>query len=279
MKIEYVQIPSPSCTLAYAKWAPVGPAKGTVVAVHGVSRQKRDFDYLAAYLSEHGFLVLAVDAPGRGGSSWFENPDDYTNPAVAEVFYAFLQALDLPPVHWIGASMGGLIALEMAKKGYEKSFRTVTLVDITHRPNFAACTRIADYLPINPPVLQSVDQQITATKNNLPLGDVPYDVWKHFAIHQLVQKSDGFHFHFDPKTMICAQKGLREVIDVTEGLMNLTCPIALVAGEISDMCTQQEIADLIALRAGTKIHICPKAGHTPSLSDTPSQTFIYEFLR
>ena len=45
-------------------------AAQTVVCVHGVSRNGRDFDMLAAALAERGARVIAPDLPGRGRSDW-----------------------------------------------------------------------------------------------------------------------------------------------------------------------------------------------------------------
>jgi pimeloyl-ACP methyl ester carboxylesterase len=280
MKIENIQIASPACTLAYALWEPTAPqCKGTVVAVHGLTRQKRDFDFIAGYLAENGYKVLAVDAPGRGDSSRFENPDDYRFDVYADIFSSFLHKLSLDAVHWIGTSMGGLIALEMAQMGHGHLLQSLTLVDITHKPNLFACKRIAGYITEELPILQNVEQQVDFTKANLPLGEVPDEVWRHFAIYQLVQTEKGYTFHFDPKIVRQARIDLLEPADWTEGLKKLTCPIALVAGEISDLCTKDEITSLKSLKPAALIHICAKAGHIPALNDDSTKAFIGEFLK
>ncbi len=278
MKIETLTLTDQSLALAYAHWTPDQPNGQTVVAVHGLSRQKRDFDYIARHLAESGYTVLAVDAPGRGGSSWLADPEDYNLEVYAEAFAAFLATLGLPSVHWIGSSMGGLIALAMANHGHGDVLRSLTLVDVTHRPNPKACKRISDYVSEKVPVLQSVEQLIGITKFTLPLGEVSEEVWQHFSEHQLVETDKGFEFHFDPKIARRAKIELASTIDLTEGLAKVACPIALVAGAISDLCTQDEIADLKALRPDALVHLVPHAGHIPALNDTHSHDFITRFL-
>ena len=63
--------------LAYAEWGSPS-AERTVVCVHGVSRNGRDFDALARDLAERGARVICPDLPGRGRSDWLASPAHYT---------------------------------------------------------------------------------------------------------------------------------------------------------------------------------------------------------
>ena len=267
------------CRLAAAEWRPEGAVMGTVVAVHGLSRQKRDFDDLGKYLSAQGYRFLALDAPGRGGSSWLQSAQEYHLGTYAQVFGAFLIQHVSSPVHWIGTSMGGLTALVMGMAGMGDLFRSVTFVDVTHRPNPAACARIAKYMTADLPVFSSVDEYLQVMRSNLPLGQVSDDVWYRYAKHQLVKAPQGYMFHFDPNIVPMAQKGLSSPIDLTPGLVSLSCPVALVAGEISDLCAAQEIADFQSLKPQAPLHRCPGAGHVPALADEATFLFIQRFLK
>lgn len=270
----------PPADICYAEWLPEGSCKGTVVCVHGLSRQKHDFDYIARYLSAEGYRVFSLDAPGRGGSSRFADPDLYRPDVYAPIFADFLDALQLQKVHWIGTSMGGLIALSMAEQGYADRFASLTLVDITHQPNIDACRRIAGYMTENLPVIHDVEGYIALLKVNLPLGDVPDDVWRHYALQQLVaEDGGGYRFHFDPAIVLRARKDLSAPIDMTAGVAALaSCPLSLVAGGKSDLCTGAEIKGLQTLRPDLSLHICQDAGHVPALCDLATQEFICHFL-
>ena len=263
--------------LCYAYWPPQGILKDTVVAVHGLSRQKRDFDYLARFLAARGYAFYAVDAPGRGGSEFLPQ-EDYSLLNFASIFSAFLKQMDLPRVHWVGTSMGGLLAMVMSMTEQAGAFKTLTLVDITHKPNRAALDRIAGYMTEHMPVFTSLAQYGSFLRQNLPLGDVPESIWAHYAEHQLKKVAGGFTFHFDPKIVAPSIVALKADIDLAEGIKKLSCPVALVAGGISDLCTQKEIDDLHALCPALKLHVVPKAGHVPALCDDASQQFIFEHL-
>ncbi len=262
--------------ISYALWQPEGVSKGAVVCVHGLSRQKRDFDFVAEYLTKASFTVYAVDAPGRGGSMRFTDPDLYNVDVYADVFAEFLKQLGLKKVHWIGTSMGGLIAMMMAEKGYGNFFQTLTLVDITHKPNAEACKRIASYMTEEPVFLPDLDTYVSFLKNNLPLGDVPDNIWSHYAEHQLIRSEKGYTFHFDPKIARRALVDLKGPIDLGSGLAQIGCPVSLVAGGLSDLCTQAEVADFMKLKSQARLHMCPKAGHVPASADQETQLFIHQ---
>src|SRR5512139_4147682 len=64
--------------MAYVEWGdPANPR--VLVCVHGLTRCGRDFDALAAALSDR-YRVVCPDMPGRGESGWLKNPMEYGQP-------------------------------------------------------------------------------------------------------------------------------------------------------------------------------------------------------
>lgn len=266
------------CRIGAAVFTPASKRRGVVVAVHGLSRQKRDFDDMGRFLQARGYEVWSLDAPGRGDSSWLPDGGMYNLEVYARIFAALVDQQGFGPVHWVGSSMGGLIALALPLIGRGDILRSLTLVDITHRPNAAACQRIAGYMTEDLPVLQDPQQYVAFVKQNLPLGPVDEEVWERFALNQLVKTPQGYTLHFDPRLVPPAKEALAAGIDLTEGVQKITCPLALVAGEVSDLCGAAEIADLRAQKPGVAVHICPGAGHIPALADDESNGFIADFI-
>src|SRR5204863_7721635 len=98
--------------LAY--WECEGPVgTPTVLCVHGLTRNGRDFDFLAEALSAR-FRVVCPDMPGRGRSDWLDDAKGYAFPFYLSVAAALVARLDVPVVHWVGTSMGGLIGMLFA---------------------------------------------------------------------------------------------------------------------------------------------------------------------
>jgi len=81
---------------------------GTVLLLHGFGGDKDNWVRFSKYLTGH-YRVLVPDLPGFGDSA--RHPDwDYSLPSQRERLGAFVDALDLPPFHLAGNSMGGQLA-------------------------------------------------------------------------------------------------------------------------------------------------------------------------
>jgi pimeloyl-ACP methyl ester carboxylesterase len=97
---------------------------GTVVFVHGLGGSSTNWTDLAGALSSR-WRGLAVDLPGFGRSAPLPSRD-YSLGAHARTVTAFLETLD-GPVHLVGNSLGGAVALSVAAD-HPSLVRTTTLV-------------------------------------------------------------------------------------------------------------------------------------------------------
>ena len=112
-----------------------GDPDGTpLIMWHGLARTGRDFDELAAALSDE-YFVLCPDTIGRGLSSWSDNPEaeysvEYYSGIAADLldFYAIDRAA------WIGTSMGALIGMRMASTISDRRFRRMRWIAFWHMP-------------------------------------------------------------------------------------------------------------------------------------------------
>ena len=60
-----------------------GPAGApTLLCVHGLTRNGKDFDAIAETLSAR-YRVICPDMPGRGRSEWLKNPAEYVYPLMS----------------------------------------------------------------------------------------------------------------------------------------------------------------------------------------------------
>jgi len=116
--LNYVTCPDASGGHRMAYWQWGDPANPHVVmCVHGLSRQGRDFDVLAAYLCDE-VRVVCPDVVGRGQSDWLKDPLGYQIPQYAADMLVLLahlhQQSPVATLDWVGTSMGGLIGLAIA---------------------------------------------------------------------------------------------------------------------------------------------------------------------
>ena len=149
--MEYIQIqprigsfqgcsPSGFNEVFYTDWGDPA-AERVIVCCHGLTRNGRDFDALAARLasgidfppetessslgvrlsnlwrgrsSARSIRVICPDVAGRGRSEWLKDPANYGYPQYMSDMTALIARLGVQQVDWIGTSMGGLIGMFLA---------------------------------------------------------------------------------------------------------------------------------------------------------------------
>lgn len=136
--------------MAYWQWGDAQAAH-TVVCVHGLSRQGRDFDTLAKALLDrsHGAIrVVCPDVAGRGKSDWLADPMAYQLPTYAADMLALLAHLKPQTLDWVGTSMGGLIGLAVCvhAPSVGVQVRRLVLNDVGPVLEWQALSRIGNYL-------------------------------------------------------------------------------------------------------------------------------------
>lgn len=99
-------------------WRREGPARAPVVVLaHGILTDHRAWDAVAARLAT-SFSVLRYDLRGHGGSG--SGPPPYTMEQLGDDAAALLDALKLDRVHFIGSSLGGMLAQQLAARHGER---------------------------------------------------------------------------------------------------------------------------------------------------------------
>ncbi len=88
-----------------------------IVLIHGFGADLNTWMFTQPALAE-SHQVTALDLPGHGGSTKDVGAGDLA--ALAGAVGAFLAALDLGPVHLVGHSLGGAIALQLALEAPER---------------------------------------------------------------------------------------------------------------------------------------------------------------
>ncbi|MGR3874132.1 alpha/beta fold hydrolase [Streptomyces graminifolii] len=122
-----------SATVSFPVPTPQGPKTVTVsyarvgrgeplLLLHGIGHHRQAWDPVVDVLATERD-VIAVDLPGFGASPALPEGLSYDLPTTAAVFGAFCEALELDRPHVAGNSLGGLMALELAR---EKLVRSVT---------------------------------------------------------------------------------------------------------------------------------------------------------
>ncbi len=255
--------------VAYADWG--GPsARRTAVCVHGLTRQGRDFDFLAAALVRDGYRVVCPDVAGRGLSDRLPDPKSYAAPQYAADLTALIARLNVAQVDWIGTSMGGLIGMSLAAKP-KTPIRRLVLNDIGPFILKAALQRIAGYLGTDPlfPDMAAAEQYIREV--HAGFGPLTDEGWRHLARHGVrPQAGGGFRLHYDPAIAGPFRAQAETDADLWPTWAQIRVPVLVLRGGVSDVLA----ADTARLMAqGGPDGTGPKArvvkfegvGHAPAL--------------
>jgi pimeloyl-ACP methyl ester carboxylesterase len=123
----------------------------TVLCLHGLTRNSRDFEDLAPYLSSR-YRVIAPDLRGRGFSARDPQMQNYQPAIYVRDILALLDAVDAPRVAIIGTSLGGMLAMMMGY-GQHKRVAGMVLNDVGPEVDPAGLERIKQYAGKLPPAL------------------------------------------------------------------------------------------------------------------------------
>lgn len=95
--------------------------------MHGLSANMGQFTEQMNYFQEH-YRVLLFSLRGHGNSGYPEHAgrDDFTLQKMVEDTTALLDALQIPAVHWVGNSMGGLVGYELLRWSPERLLSLTT---------------------------------------------------------------------------------------------------------------------------------------------------------
>jgi pimeloyl-ACP methyl ester carboxylesterase len=258
--------------VAYAEW-PGPPGAPTVVCVHGLTRNGRDFDALAAALSAT-HRVVCPDMPGRGESAWLAKPEAYGYPLYLSVAAALIARLDVETVDWIGTSMGGLIGMMLAAQA-EAPIRRFVINDVGPFLPKAALERIGSYVGQDPRFESIEALEAYLRRVHAPFGPLSDAEWRHLAQHSSRRREDGgFGLAYDPH-IGDAFKGELADVDLWSVWDQLRAKTLVLRGKDSDLLRVETAA-----RMGQRARVVEFAGvgHAPALMAEDQIDAVRRFL-
>lgn len=221
------------------------PAAWPVLLMHGGGQTRHAWGTTAQVLAESGWRTISLDLRGHGDSEWALN-GDYSFTAYAADCLAVVDQLEQPPV-LVGASLGGVTAI-LAEGASDRTVSSgVVVVDIVHRTNPDGIQRISDFMRSGLDgfaTLEDAADAIAAYTPNRRRKVNPAGLMK-----VLRQRRDGrWYWHWDPRFI---DRGRTEVpgddfqplFEVS--LRNIGVPTLLVRGRLSDVVTEEGVADFM----------------------------------
>lgn len=256
--------------MAYVDWSAGRPAAALpVVCVHGLTRNGRDFDRLAAALSADR-RVVCPDIVGRGRSDWLSDPAGYSNLQYCADAAVLIARLATEQVDWVGTSMGGIIGMLLAAQP-QSPIRRLVLNDVGTVVPAAALQRIGNYVGKDPRFDDVAGVETYLRGVHVGFGAIDDAGWRHLAEHSNRRLPDGkLGLAYDPGIARAFAKGVSADVDLTSYWDKVRCPVLVLRGATSDLLLAET-----ARRMAEKAEIVEIAGtgHAPSLT-TPEQIEI-----
>ena len=220
-----------------------------MMLIHGLGSNRAIWRTIDAALSER-FQVVAVDLVGHGNSRWSDPAPRQMTPADhADSLRPFIE--DFGPMHLIGSSMGGWVALEMAANGWASSLTALCPAGLEFDPWVSRSDvlvqrrRLARILgPATPPTTQLVSK--TPGLRNLLLGDVTAD----FDSLDKGLLYDAANAMRDARGFYSSHDGMLNTLFTRPDEVPESTPVAVVWG------TKDELLPPAAATAGSRPSAC-----------------------
>lgn len=274
-------------------------SKRVVVCVHGLTRNGRDFDALAAVLAEES-RVVCPDIVGRGQSDWLALKDGYNYPQyLSDMAVLLARVMAWPPagrwlgrLHaflrhrygsrellWVGTSMGGLIGMLLAAQP-GSPIRRLVMNDVGPLIPRQALERIALYVGKAPRTRTFDEIKAYVKEVSRPFGPLTDEQWTHLTRHNAKQfDDDTWGMNYDPGIADVFRAGVLKDVDLWPYYDKVQCPTLVIRGAESDLLSAATAAEMRTRGPRPQVVEFSGVGHAPMLMSADQIAVVREFLR
>ncbi len=269
--------PSGLHRMAYTEWGARDNPR-VLICVHGLTRNGRDFDALAAALASH-YRVVCPDVVGRGQSGRLRDPAGYGIPQYVADMVTLIARLNVDSVHWVGTSMGGLIGMALAAQECTP-LRKLVLNDVGPLITVESLQRIATYVGTDPQWASFNEALAYVKLISAPFGQLSEAQWHHLTETSIVQRADGrWAFRYDPRIAEPFKAAFVDKdIDLWPIYAGITCPTLVVRGAESDLLTRDTWQQMGACGPQAQLAEIPGVGHAPMFQSDEQIAIVRDFL-
>ncbi|WP_298496031.1 alpha/beta hydrolase [uncultured Maritimibacter sp.] len=247
-----------------------------LIALSGLTRNGRDFDFLAPHLTD--VRLIRPDYRGRGGSGWADW-STYTVPTEAGDVVALMDHLGIERAAFLGTSRGGINAMFIAATQTPRVIG-VCLNDVGPVLEPAGLAAIDAYIGRNPKArtLDEAAEIRAATAKGF--SSVPPSRWREEAERNYDETPEGLTINYDPAlresflaAMAADAPDLWPLFDALAGK-----PVAVIRGVNSDVLSAATLAEMQARRPDMIAAVVPDRAHIPFLDEPEALAAITRWL-
>ncbi|HEY6656645.1 MAG TPA: alpha/beta hydrolase [Methyloceanibacter sp.] len=263
---------------------PVMDAKARpVVCLPGLTRNARDFHYLASYLSHHPQrprAVYCVDYRGRGGSQHDRDWHNYTPFIELIDVLDFMTLQDLHEAAIVGTSRGGIIAMMMAALR-PTAMAVVVLNDIGPVMETTGLARIMGYVGrTKVPRSWEDAAHLLREMNERNFPAIESWQWEEIARAVFNEKNGRPAQSYDRKlARSFSTLDLRNPRDLWPQFIALgSFPTLVIRGSHSDLLTAETVDQMVERHPNLRTLTVQGQGHAPVLNEPETVETIGTFL-
>ncbi|MFQ6024591.1 MAG: alpha/beta fold hydrolase [Acidiferrobacterales bacterium] len=249
--------------IAFTEWGDPDNER-VLICVHGLTRNGRDFDFLAAALEDR-YRVVCPDVVGRGRSEWLTVKEDYIYATYDTDMAALIARLDTERVDWVGTSMGGLIGMLLAALP-NTPIRRLVVNDIGPFIPKTALERIGQYVGTDPHFENLADLEAHLREVHAGFGPLTDKQWGHLTRHSAHKTEDGrYALMYDPAIALRFTAEPLEDMDLWAVWDQIRCPVLLLRGTESDVLLAETAEEMQKRGPRAQLVEFPGVGHAPAL--------------
>jgi pimeloyl-ACP methyl ester carboxylesterase len=261
---------------------PGDPARPAVVCLHGLTRNARDFEEIAARVSALGWRVVAVSLRGRGDSGYAKDAMTYVPLTYAQDLDHLLRAARVERMVPIGTSLGGILTMLLATT-HREQIAGALINDIGPELEPAGLAKIRSYVGLG---ASWPSWLLAARALRDGFGDV-YPRWReadwlrHAKRLCRVAPNGRIAFDYDPRIAepFRAPGGEKPGVDLWPTLAAFDgVPVASVRGALSDLfsaATQDRMRERLPHLDAVVVE---DVGHAPTLEEEPAWAAVERLL-
>jgi pimeloyl-ACP methyl ester carboxylesterase len=269
----------------HARHYPAAEAKARpVVCLPGLTRNGRDFHYLANYLSNHPQRkrdVYCLDYRGRGLSQYDRDWRNYTPFIELIDTLDFMTMQDLHQAAVVGTSRGGIIAMMMAAVR-PSAMGAVVLNDIGPVMETTGLARIMGYVGRTPVPRNWQDAALLMREiNERAFPAIETSQWEEIARGAFNDRNGRPARGYDRKLgrAFGAMDLSRRVVDLWPQFIALgQFPALVLRGANSDLLSVETVAAMVERHPNLRTLTVPGQGHAPLLMEPETVEAIGMFL-
>jgi pimeloyl-ACP methyl ester carboxylesterase len=262
---------------AYWEWTSNSANAPCLIAMHGLTRNGRDFDAVAGSLADR-FHVVCLDVVGRGKSDWLANGALYSYPQYLADSAALIARVAAGPVDWLGTSMGGLVGMMLAAQKLTP-IRRLILNDVGPFIPKASLERIGSYVGQDPRFADLKELEAYLRDVLAGFGNLSDAEWAHMARHTARPLTDGrYGLAYDPAIGQAFRTGPIADVDLWPVWDLIACPMLILRGSQSDLLLADTAAEMVRRKANATLVEFPDCGHAPALMNAEQIGVIRDWL-